>query len=404
MSKRRLRVAIIAPPWLHIPSKGYGGVEAVIDNLVNGLVELDVDVEVFGVGRGKLHGAKVRDVTSEEQFEYILKPMYDFSLPAPTAHLSKALRLIQEDGTFDVIHDHNYFVGPMVLRWATRFNYIPPAIHTIHGPPLSDERSLREGFPDNRPFWQEMGGEHDCYYVPISDAIKKSLPRRIAPNVLDTVHNAVNLKHFPFVDRKGKKNYMITLARFSEEKGQHIAAEVCHKLGYPLKMAGTVATITSNRRVMLEFANPLSKYHKDRDFHYYVEKVLPHILKSPKISFVGNLSEQKKMKLISEARALLFPITWNEPFGLAVIEALACGTPVVAMNRGAMPEIIQHGVNGFLANSKEEFMAYTKRIDEIDPENCRKSVEDNFSSHSMAADYLERYKEAIANRKERYKR
>lgn len=105
------------------------------------------------------------------------------------------------------------------------------------------------------------------------------------------------------------------------------------------------------------------------------------------------------MKLISNAKALLFPIDWEEPFGMAVIEALACGTPVVAMNRGAMPEIIEHGVNGFLANTEKEFFEYANRVDEIDPEACRKSVEQKFSAKTMAEAYVDRYRQTIKRAK-----
>ena len=402
VTKKRLRVAIIAPPWLKIPSKGYGGVEAVIDNLVAGLVKLGVDVEVFGVGRARLHGAKVHDVTRDEQFEYILKPMYDFALPIPSAHVAKSLQMIEDDGTFDIIHDHNYFVGPLSLRYATQLKAIPPAVHTVHGPPLSDKKSLEAGMSDNRHFWKAMGGNHHCYFVSISDAMKRSMPQQIGENVLPTVHNAIDVRHFPFVDKPQRKRYMITLARFAEEKGQHIAVKLCDKLGYRLRMAGTVSTIASNRRVMLELANPLSKYRNDRDFRYFSDNILPYTLRNPKITYTGSLSGHKKLRFIGEARALLFPVTWNEPFGMAVIEALACGTPVVAMKRGAMPEIIQHGVNGFLADTEEEFEEYMQRVDEIDPHDCRRSVEERFSSLAMAEAYIERYEQAIQLRKQRF--
>lgn len=392
----RLRVAIIAPPWLRVPTNGYGGVETVLDNLVKGLVNNDVDVEIFGVGgRRRLCGAKIHAVTKEEQFEHILKPMYDFSLPIPAAHVLKALEMIEADGKFDIIHDHNYFIGPSLLAWATRLKSLPPAIHTIHGPPLTSEHDIASGKPDNRVFWRNVAGDHHCYFVSISDAMRRSMPRNLGNNMLATVHNAIDAKKFPFVDKAGKKNYFITLARFSEEKGQHIAASLCAQLGYRLRMAGTVSAIGSARKVMLELANPLSRYRNDRDFRYYSDKILPKILRYPKITYSGMVGGKKKLKFISEAKALLFPITWEEPFGMAVIEALACGTPVVAMNRGAMPEIIQHGVNGFLANSEEEFAQYMQRIDEIDPKECRRTVEEKFSDMAMAEAYVQRYQEAI---------
>jgi glycosyltransferase involved in cell wall biosynthesis len=233
--------------------------------------------------------------------------------------------------------------------------------------------------------------------------MRKSMPSTLGDNMLDTVHNAIDLNDFPFVDRADKKRYFITLARFSEEKGQHIAARLCSKNGYRLRMAGTVATISSVRRLLLELANPVSRYRSDRDFRYYSNMVLPYVLRNPRITYSGSVSGRQKMKFISEARALLFPITWEEPFGLAVIEALACGTPVVAMNHGAMPEIIDHGVTGFLANSEEEFESYMRQVDDIDPAACRRSVEEKFSGHRMAESYLERYKTTISLAAERHK-
>jgi glycosyltransferase involved in cell wall biosynthesis len=160
-------------------------------------------------------------------------------------------------------------------------------------------------------------------------------------------------------------------------------------------MAGTINGIGSNRKLLSELANPLSSYRYYKDFRYYSDKILPYTLEHEKITYSGNLSFARKMKFLSESRALLFPIDWEEPFGMVVIEALACGTPVVAMKRGAMPEIIEHGVNGFLANNEKEFEEYVDRVGEIDPAACRKSVEDNFSADCMAAAYLERYKQAI---------
>lgn len=392
----QLRIAIIAPPWLKLPSTGYGGVETVLKSLVRELVKLDVAVEVFGVGKRRLYGATVHAVTKSEQFTHILKPMYDFALPIPTAHVLNALHLIQADGGFDIIHDHNYFVGPAILSYAAGTGKIPPAIHTVHGPPLTTNRMVADGMPDNRIFWRALAGKHQCYLVSISDAMRRSMPKELTGNMLGTVHNAIEISDFPFIGRAGKKNYFITLARFSEEKGQHIAARLCAKNGYRLRMAGTVATIATARKLLLELANPLSRYRTDRDFRYYSDTVLPYVIRNPRITYSGSVSGRQKMKFISQAKALLFPITWEEPFGMAVIEALACGTPVVAMNHGAMPEIIEHGVNGFLANSEEEFEAYMKQVGDIDPVACRRSVQEKFSGKRMAENYLAKYKEAIA--------
>jgi len=258
---------------------------------------------------------------------------------------------------------------------------------------------LTQDLPDNRPFWQQLG-EYNAnirnrfFIVGISNTLMKSAPTCLQPLILDPVYNAVELSRFPFVDNK--KNYFITLARFARDKGQHLAAELCVKLGYRLRMAGTISSIGSKRQLQLELANPTSQYRNTSDFRYYSDYILSYTIHNSKlVTYEGNISGNKKLSFISQARALLFPISWNEPFGMAVIEALACGTPVIAMNRGAMPEIIEHGVNGFLANNKEEFEAYMQKIDEINPNNCRKSVTEKFSADVMADSYFNRYKEAI---------
>jgi len=381
-----------------IPPKGYGGIEAVIDGLLPGLVQHGVDVELFTVrGTKSIRGIKVHSLYKQEQYGDIHRPMYE-SLPILAAHMQFALNYIRDDGGFDIIHDHNGFLGPHVLAWATRDITMPPAVHTIHGPPFTNEAMLKQGLPDNNLFWEQLGSPARSYLVGISDALMAPAPKKLLPSILPTVYNAVDVNQFIF--RREHKNYFITLARFASDKGQHVAAELCVKLGYRLRMAGTVAGIATNRRVLLELANPLSPYRNNSDFKYYSDYILPLTLRYRKITYVGNVEGKRKLTFIAHAKALLFPIDWEEPFGMAVIEALASGTPVIAMNRGAMPEIIQHGYNGFLANTVEEFEEYMQRVDEINPDNCRQSVIDTFSAESMAAAYIDRYHEVIRRSRE----
>lgn len=395
VSKRRLRVAIIAPPWLALPVQGYGGIELVIESLIKGLKELDVDVEVISNGAHKMRGVKTHSLYKHEQFEHIHKPYYEV-LPVLQAHMQFALNVI-EKGNFDIIHDHNPWVGVQLLSLATRISGIPPALHTFHGPPFSTPEMLSDGIPDNRLQFENLENMGGLYCVAISKALAAQAPGNIKERMLPAVHNAIDLNQFPFVPNK--KDYFITLARFTPDKGQHIAARFAAKLRKRLRMAGTVGGIGSNRKLLFELSNPLSHYRNNPEFRYYSDKILPRVLRHPRITYAGNLSGHRKVKFISEAKALLFPIQWEEPFGMAVIEALACGTPVVAMNRGAMPEIIEHGKTGFLANNEDEFFEYMQRIDEIDPLACRASVEDKFSAHTMAAAYLKRYKTTIAKSK-----
>lgn len=396
----QMRVAMIAPPWLTIPPSGYGGIEAVLDGLLEALVKVGVQVELFTIkGTKAPKGVKLHTFYKEEQYKDIHRPFYD-SLPILAAHTQFALNRIRADGGFDIIHDHTYFLGPQFLALATLDKNVPPAIHTLHGPPFTNEAMLRQGLPDNKPFWEQLGhNTGNLFIVGISDALMRPAPKSLRSSILPTVYNAIDTSHFPFVAKK--KDYFITLARFARDKGQHTAVKICAALGYRLRMAGTVAGITTNRRLLLELANPLSSYRQTDDFRYYSDEILPLVMRNRKITYVGNVVGKRKLSFVGEAKALLFPIDWEEPFGMAVIEALACGTPVVAMRRGAMPEIIQHGYNGFLADNEMEFAEYTRRVDEINPEDCRQSVEEFFSADAMAAAYVERYKEAIARSKKK---
>ncbi len=396
-NNKKLRVAMIAPPWLALPVKGYGGIEMVMQGLIPSLRKKDVEIVVYGNGARKMRGIPTKYLYNTEQYEHIHKPVFE-SIPILCAHVQFAINDIIKDGKFDVVHDHTEFVGPQMLAWASERKDMPPVVHTVHGPPFSAQDTIDDGIPDNRPHWVELAARMGkMYIIGISDALMEPAPKELKPYILPTVHNAVDVSHFPL--KKEKKNYFFTFARFTPDKAQHVAAKICAKKGYRLRMGGTVAGIESSRKLLLELANPMSKFRSTADFRYYSDEILPYVLRYPKITYSGNLKGTKKMKFMSEGKALLFPIDWEEPFGMAVIEALACGTPVIAMRRGAMPEIIEHGVNGFLADSEEEFAEYMERVDEIDPEVCRKSVETKFAADNMADKYIERYYEAIKRSK-----
>lgn len=392
MKRRRLKVAIIAPPWLALPVKGYGGIELVLESLIPALTDIDAEVVVFGNTERTLPGIETRGIYDRDMYPDIYRPMNE-SVPLASAHVLYALNEIAAAGDFDVIHDHLEYIGPQVLSVASRDRHVPPVIHTLHGPPFEPRKS-RQDAPDTTPYWEQLARDMGrMYIVGISDALMVSAPPALRPRILKTVHNAIDVRRFPF--QPDKKDYFFTLARFNTDKGHDIAARVCAKKGYRLRMAGTVAGIETNQKLLAELANPLSPYRSTNEFRYYSDQILPYVLEYPNVTYSGNVSGRDKMQFISEGRALLFPIRWEEPFGMAVIEALACGTPVVAMSRGAMPEIIIHGVNGFLADSEEEFAGYLERVGEIDPAACRKSVEDRFTAGEMARKYMERYYEAI---------
>lgn len=396
MVKKTFRVAMIAPPWLALPVKGYGGIELVVEALVRELQKQGIEVVLFANGARKMKGVKTISFYNEELFETIDYPYYNAPLQIMQTHLNYALQYIEKDGKFDIIHDHNPFIGPAFFSPVSRIPGMPPIIHTFHGPPFSTEEMIRAGQIDNRPQLEVMNNGR-LYHVCISESMAKQAPKNIHSHLLEPVHNAIDVANFPFVEKKG--HYYITLARFTQDKGQHIAAKFALKYRKRLRMAGTVAGIGSSRKLILELSNPISSYRSNEEFRYYSDKVLSYTVRSPRITYSGAMSGKKKMRFIANAKALLFPIQWEEPFGMAVIEALACGTPVVAMNRGAMPEIIEHGVNGFLADTEQEFFEYAQRVGEIDPAECRRSVERLFAADQMAERYIDRYMAVIKRAK-----
>ena len=392
---RPFRVAMLAPPWLALPTKGYGGIERVIEDLVKELVKLGIEIDLFANGARTMHGIKTYSIYKQEQAVNLEKPFYE-ALPILKGHINYSLNIIK-NGNYDIIHNHDPDFAPHMLSWATKTGEIPPVLHTFHGPPFHTKKMIENGDYENTKQYDQLTDLGNVFTVCISKAMAANAPKTLRSHMLPVVHNSVSLNDFPF--KKDKKNYFITLARFSPDKGQHIAAKYAVKLKKKLRMAGTVAGISTNRRLLFELSNPLSGFRSHPHFRYYSDKVLPYVLRYPKITYSGNLSGTRKMNFIAEAKALLFPIQWDEPFGVSVIEALACGTPVVAMNRGAMPEIIKHGVTGFLANNEAEFCEYMGHIEEIDPAACRASVEEHFRASRMAKEYLERYKEVVARAK-----
>lgn len=395
LKDKPLRIAMIAPPWLAIPPFGYGGIENVLDVLLPALNQLNIEVELFTIKKTKLKCAKQHYLYNDEQYRYIHQPIYE-SLPILLAHTMFALNHIRQSGNFDIIHDHNGFIGPFLA--SLKDNTLPPILHTLHGPPFSindiNETIKVSSVPSNLPMWQELAKSKptNLGLVCISELMHRKAPKNLRPFLLEPIHNGVNPNNFLYSNQK--EDYFLTLARSNPDKGQAIAVKICRELKYNLKLAGLVCDMTKPKQVMLELANPLSKYRVMPDFRYFSDQIFPYL--NSKIKYIGDVGGVKKLSILSKAKALLFPIQWDEPFGMAPIEALACGTPVIAMAKGALPEIIEHGVNGFLAKNESEFKKYMTLINTIKPSDCRKSVEKKFSAETMANKYLTSYKTLLS--------
>jgi glycosyltransferase involved in cell wall biosynthesis len=220
----------------------------------------------------------------------------------------------------------------------------------------------------------------DAALVSISDSQRGDHARA---NWIATVHNGIPVEQFPFGDGIG--GYLVFLGRISPEKGVAEAIDVAVTAGIPLKIAA--------RMPLENVDNPWVRL----DWDYYQERVKPR-LDNPLVEFLGEVGDHEKAELLKNALAMVFPVSWPEPFGLTMVEALACGTPVIARPNGAVPEVVKHGSTGFLVDSVDEMVACCQRIGEIDRAACRADVERRFSSRTMAQGYLDAYRVVLEGR------
>lgn len=387
-----MKIAIIAPPWLSTYPGCYYGIENVVHNLTSSLTKSGHEVVLFGVGGTTTEATKRYWYHKEDQYQHIHRPWYE-ALPIISSHILYSLNIIRKAGDFDIIHDHNSFTGPSMMAFA---DGLPPILHTLHEP-FTDSKKVAKGLPDNRMLFEELKNAKNIYFNGVSSSQLSTVPRELKKRMVKLVHNGVDLADYIFSDKK--KDYFVTVGRIAPDKGQATGAKLSNELGVKYKFAGTVGSLIKTKsQIKKELAAPCDDANNSPDFRYFRDKIAPHLIDG-QIEYLGTVFGEKKMKLLSQAKAFLAPITWEEPFGIAIVDALACGTPVVAYRRGAFSEIIQHGKNGFLADTESEFKQYMKRVHEIDPAECRRSVERQFSSKAMADAYLDRYTEVIQRHK-----
>jgi glycosyltransferase involved in cell wall biosynthesis len=242
-------------------------------------------------------------------------------------------------------------------------------------------------------FYAAFDGRGRVFCNALSDTHAAQAGPNLRRQIVGSVPNGVDLAAFPF--RAAKDDYFVVLARVAETKGQDIAARVCHERGLELVLAGPVAGISSVDAFAAALADERADIRARPAARFYLERVRPY-LDGRRARWVGSVGGTAKLDLLGRARALLMPVRWEEAFGLVVIEAMACGTPVIAMNRGSLGGIVEHGVNGFLAGDEAELAGYLDRVDEIDPAACRRTVERRFTADAMAAQYVALYERVVA--------
>ena len=333
-----MRIALVAPPFIPVPPKAYGGTELFIAHLAEGLKRRGHTPIVYATGESTVD-AEVRWIYRDCQWPPA--KVHDGTLRA-LHHAAWALA-DAEDSLVDVVHLNDALAVPL-----TRFLTTPP-IMTLHHP---HEPSLSAIYAEHR----------DVSYVAISEHQR----RRERLSKLCTVHHGLRIEDYTFSDRKD--GYLCFLGRFAPMKGAHIAIEVARMAGLRLKLAGEIQPA----------------------FGDYWERDLKPLIDGRQIEYIGEATPRIKNELLSKASALLFPITWEEPFGLVMIEAMACGTPVLAFAGGSVPEIVQPGVSGWICSDAAEMAARARAV-EIAPASCREYVRRRFSVDRMVDGYCRLY-------------
>ncbi|WP_199179370.1 glycosyltransferase family 4 protein [Mycolicibacterium goodii] len=348
-----LRIVLVAPPYFDIPPKGYGGTEAVVADLADTLTARGHRVTVLGAGAPGT-AARFQPLWERTLSERLGQPYPEIMHALKVRHAIE--RLADTEGV-DIVHDHT-FAGPLNAPLYRKLGL--PTVATVHGP--IDE--------DLYPYYRELGD--DIGLIAISDR-----QRELAPdlNWVGRVHNALRIDDWPF--NTAKKDYALFLGRYAPYKGAHLALEAAHAAGMPLVLAG--------------------KCSEPPEIAYFDEQVKPLLTDSDHV--FGMADAQAKRKLLAEARCLIFPIQWEEPFGMVMIEAMACGTPVVALRGGAVPEVVVNGVTGVICDAPEELPAAMEKARDLDPAACRKHVAAHFGVGRFGAGYEQIYRNVMRQRR-----
>ncbi|SDL72975.1 glycosyltransferase family 4 protein [Tessaracoccus oleiagri] len=339
-----LRIGVVAPPWYCIPPKAYGGTEAVVAAVVDQLVARGHHVTLVASGEPGTAAQRYVQVYEEPPYELLGHDVMPELVNAAEAHAALS------DLDLDVIHD-NSAAGPLSAP-ARKC----PTVVTTHGPVAGP----------NGDYYRRLGATVEL--VAISEA-----QRRQAPDLhwAGMVHNAVDVASFPF--NPDKSDYLLWMGRFCPDKAPDLAIEVARRSGRPIVLAG--------------------KLNDQREREYFESRVRP--LLGPDTDYVGEADSLLKRELYANAAALVFPIQWEEPFGMVMAEALACGTPVVATPRGSVPEIVRPGHNGFIARDVEGLVDAVARLDEIRPADCRADALARFDLPVMASGYERVFRRVI---------
>jgi len=344
-----MRIAQFAPLWETVPPKKYGGTELVVYVLCEELSRRGHEVTLFASGDSK---------TSANLEAIIEKPMREAGILNVSCYESMAMaKIIEMKDSFDIVHNH---LGPSFIPFSGILGI--PVVNTLHGAFINQEDIDFCMKYNNSPF------------VSISDSQRAGAPNL---NYVSTVYNGIQVEKYSFQKEPDWQNpYIAFLGRLSVEKGVHHAIKLAKETGHKLIIAGKI---------------------DEADKKYY-ENDIKHLIDNKQIVYIGELGHDDKVELLKNAFMTVHPVTWPEPFGLVMAESMACGTPVLALNQGSIPEVVKNKVTGFVENDIDSLIKRVKEVENIDRTTCRKYVEDNFSAERMTEGYLAVFRKIISSK------
>jgi len=336
-----MRIAVIAPPWAPIPPALYGGIELIVDELARGFQAAGHEVVLFATG----------DSTSEVPTKWVLDKAQGHRIGVAVPELRHVMHAYEAVQGYDIVHDHTV-LGPIYAERYPDLNVVT----TIHGPFNDELTDIYARIANRVPI------------IAISHDQRSHVPDIPVARV---IHHGLDPSAFPV--GRGDGGYFLFLGRMAPEKGAHRAVEAAWKAGVPLLLA--------------------AKMREPWELEYFETYVKPYL--NDDIRYLGEVY-QEKLRLLAGARALLNPIRWAEPFGLVMVEALACGTPVLTFPEGAAPEIVEDGKTGFLCRNIAEMAERIGQVDQLDRTLCRAAVDDYFCTTRMVAEHLDLFEDLLA--------
>lgn len=339
-----MRVALIAPPWITVPPSAYGGTEMVIDTLARGLTAAGHHVLL----------ATTADSTCPVERTWAYPHARTEAMGDVTVELRHVLHAYEATDGADIVHDHTV-AGPVLAALQSRRGVVT----TNHSAFNDDTKAIYRSI---------------AHRVPIVAISQHHASTSGDVPIARVIHHGLEAQRYPMGDGSG--DYLLFLGRMSPDKGVHEAIEVARQAGAPLRIAAKL---------------------RSREERRYFDSAIEPLL-GAEIQYVGEVGGSEKLELLGGARALLNPLQWDEPFGLCMIEALACGTPVITAPRGSAPEIVQHGITGFCCRGTAEMAAAVEWVGRLDRADCRAAVANGFSAQRMVAEHLTLYDDMLSGR------